>query len=53
MQQKLISKRVSFLLQNATFLLKNAIVLKKCIDFVIKYDSYYKMCWYSTSKLED
>ena len=30
-------------LQNATFLLQNATVIRKCGDFIIKYHTYYKM----------
>ena len=33
-----------FLLQNATVLLQNATVITKLVDFITKYDSYYKIC---------
>ena len=33
----------SFLLQNATVLLQNVIIIRKCDDFITKCDSYYKM----------
>ena len=32
-----------FLLKIATVLLKNAIVITNCDDFITKFDSYYKM----------
>ena len=33
----------AILLQNATVLLQNATVITNCDDFIMKYDSYYKM----------
>ena len=43
MRQKFIKKCIRFLLQNVTVLLQNATVVTNCDDFIIKFDSYYKM----------
>ena len=34
-------------LQYAIVLLENAEVIKKCVGFITKRDSYYKMRWYN------
>ena len=41
--KSLLQNAPGFLLQKATVLLKNAIVITNCDDFITKCDSYYKM----------
>ena len=39
----LLQNASDILLQNATVLLQNVTVITNCDDFIMKYDSYYKM----------
>ena len=41
--KSLLQNAPDFLLQNATVLLQKEVVITKCVDFITKRDSYYKM----------
>ena len=40
----LLQNALGFLLQNATVLLQIATFVTKCVDFIEKRDTYYKIC---------